>query len=144
MIVGTMPKQIEYALMALAEMQSANPGHLFSARELCDRHQVPFDVMSKTMQRLCRAGILRSVQGKYGGYQIIRDLAVLSLLELMEAVLGDVATVSCLKTGGDCPLAATCNVSGPMQVLDRKLRDLYAGLTVMELITAGSTCCCEA
>lgn len=137
MIAGTMPRQVEYALMVLADMQKANPGHLFSARELGDAHQVPFDVISKTLQRLCRSGILRSVQGKHGGYQIIRDLAAVSMLDLMEAVLGDVATVNCLRSGGDCPRLTTCNVSGPLQVLDQKLRDLYASVTVMELIGAG-------
>jgi Rrf2 family protein len=134
MIAGTMPKQVEYALMALADMQAANPGQLFSARELCARHQVPFDVMSKTMQRLGRAGILRSVQGVQGGYQIIKDLSRISLLDLMEAVLGGVATVNCLKKGVECPLAETCNVSGPMRVLDARLRKLYADIRVGELI----------
>ncbi|MDD3277226.1 MAG: Rrf2 family transcriptional regulator [Kiritimatiellales bacterium] len=134
MIVGTMPKQVEYALMALADMQSANPGQLFSARELCDRHQVPFDVMSKTMQRLGRSGILRSVQGVHGGYQIIKDLSGVSLLDLMESVLGEVAAVNCLKKGVSCPLAATCNVSGPMRVLDARLHELYATISLMSLI----------
>ena len=134
MIAGTMPKQVEYALMALADMQAANPGQLFSARELCARHHVPFDVMSKTMQRLGRAGILRSVQGVQGGYQIIKDLSKISLLDLMEAVLGGVATVNCLKKGVSCPLAETCNVSGPMRVLDARLRKLYADILVGELI----------
>jgi Rrf2 family protein len=135
-----MPKQVEYALMALAEMQGANPGQLFSVRELCDRYQVPFDVLSKTMQRLGRASILRSVKGANGGYQIIKDLSTVSLLEVMEAVLGDVATVNCLKHGVSCPRSALCNVSGPMLVLDRKLRELYGELTVMGLIEAGEAC----
>jgi Rrf2 family protein len=134
MIVGTMPKQVEYALMALADMQSASPGRLFSARELCDAHGVPFDVMSKTLQRLAHAGILRSVKGKSGGYQVIKDLSTVSLLGLMEAVLGEVATVHCLKNGCTCSLAERCNVSGPMKILDRKLRNLYAGISLAELI----------
>jgi Rrf2 family protein len=134
MIVGTMPKQVEYALMALADMQSANPGKLFSARELCDRHQVPFDVMSKTMQRLGRSGILRSVQGVHGGYQIIKDLSKISLLELMESVLGEVAAVNCLKKECTCPHEGSCNVSGPMRVLDARLRELYATISLMSLI----------
>ena len=138
MIAGTVPKQVEYALMALADMQEANPGQLFSARELCDRHQVPFDVMSKTMQRLGRAGILRSVQGVQGGYQIIKDLSKISLLDLMESVLGEVAAVNCLKKGVVCPLAETCNVSAPMRVLDARLRELYSTISVLSL-TDGSS-----
>ena len=133
MIVGTVPKQVEYALMALADMQEANPGQLFSVRELCDRHQVSFDVMSKTMQRLAKAEILRSVQGASGGYQIIHDLSTVTLLDLMEAVTRELAAVNCLKSCG-CSRADHCTISRPMTRLNEKMRELYAGLTVAELI----------
>jgi Rrf2 family protein len=134
MMAGTMPKQVEYALMALVDMQSANPGQLFAVRELCEVYQVPFDMMSKTMQRLSRAGILRSVQGAQGGYQLIKDLNTVSLLMLMEAVLGEVVAVNCLKEGGSCPRTGICNVSGPMRMLDTRLREFYRTITVMSLI----------
>jgi len=143
MIVGTMPRQVEYALMALSEMQAANPGQLFSVRELCDQHQVPFDVLSKTMQRLARAKVLRSMKGVHGGYQLIKDLSSVTLLEVMEAVLGEVAAVNCLKSGGRCPRLGECSVSGPMHVLDQKLRALYGDLTVMGLITEGRSVGCS-
>lgn len=134
MIIGTLPKQVEYALMALAEMHQSNPGKLFSVRELSEGHHIPFDVMSKTMQRLSKSGILRSVKGIHGGYQIVRDLGQVSLFDLMQSVLGEVATVTCLKKGGVCQRAKTCNVAGPMKVLDARLRDLYSTIILMSLI----------
>jgi Rrf2 family protein len=141
MIVGTVPKQVEYALMALADMQGANPGKLFSVRELCDRHQVPFDVMSKTMQRLVKASILRSVQGANGGYQIIHDLSEVTLLDLMEAVTRTVAAVNCLKACG-CARSGHCTITGPMHRLNEKMRELYAGLTVAGLIGQDDPAAC--
>lgn len=139
MIIGTIPKQVEYALMALTDMQSASPGRLFSARELCDEHNVPFDVMSKTLQRLGHAEILRSVKGKSGGYQVIKDLSTVSLLEVMEAVMGEVAAVNCLKSDCSCPRAGHCNVSGSMSVLDQKLRTLYEDICLTDLIGSDET-----
>lgn len=133
MIIGTMPKQVEYALMALSDMQRDHPGKLFSARELCDRHHMPFDVMSKTMQRLVKASILRSVQGVNGGYQIAKDLSAVTFLDLMEAVVGPVAAVNCLKKCG-CARSDSCIISGPMHRLNDQLCELYAGMTVMGLI----------
>lgn len=141
MIVGTVPKQVEYALMALTDMQGSNPGKLFSVRELCDCHQVPFDVMSKTMQRMARAGILRSVQGAGGGYQIIRDLADVSLLELMEAVTGQIAAVNCLKKCG-CARSDRCTISNSMRHLNKKMNSLYEEVMVAELIAESATADC--
>ena len=133
MIIGTMPKQVEYALMALLDMQRGHPGKLFSVRELCDRHHVPFDVLSKTMQRLVKASILRSVQGVNGGYQIAKDLEAVTLLDLMEAVVGSVAAVNCLKPCG-CARSETCTISGSMHRLNDQLCAFYAGVAVMGLI----------
>ncbi|MBM4151939.1 MAG: Rrf2 family transcriptional regulator [Kiritimatiellaceae bacterium] len=134
MIAGAMPKQVEYALIVLSEMQTASPGHLFSARELGDRHQIPFDVLSKTMQRLGHAGILRSVKGVCGGYQVIKDLSTVSLLDVIEAVSGSLSTVSCLKEGCDCPRVGSCSISDPMRIVDQKLRELYRSLDVAHLV----------
>jgi Rrf2 family protein len=132
--MGTLPRQVEYALIGLSDMVKANPGELFAVRGLCGRHQIPFDVMSKTMQRLGRAGILRSVKGVNGGYQIIRNLTDVSLLELMEAIMGKVGAVKCLRDGMVCPRKGNCVVSASMAILDRRLKAVYESTTVMELL----------
>jgi Rrf2 family protein len=134
MVIGVVPRQVEYALLALGEMHAANPGRLFSVGALCEKHGVPFDVMSKTMQRLARAGVLRSVRGVRGGYQVIRDLHGVSLLDVMEAVLGGFAAANCLKAGKHCPQEESCCLSGSMRVLDTRLRELYQGMSVLDLV----------
>ena len=87
------------------------------------------------MQRLTRVKILRSVQGVTGGYQIIRDLSTVSLLELMEAIVGTVGVVICLK-GKVCPLEEHCNVVIGMSVLDDRIKDVYRSTSILELIVA--------
>ena len=132
----TLPRQVEYAIIALADMHAGNPGQLFAVRGICEQHAIPFDVMSKTMQRLTRAKILRSIQGVNGGYQIIRDLSTVCLLELMEAVVGKVGVVICLKEGKVCPLEENCNVVSGMSVLDHRIKDVYKSTTILELIVS--------
>ena len=132
----TLPRQVEYGLIALADMHAANPGQFFAVRGICEEHGIPFDVMSKTMQRLTRAKILRSIQGVNGGYQIIRDLSTVSLLELMEAVVGPVGIVICLKEGKVCPLEENCNVVSGMSVLNHRIKDVYRSTTILELIVS--------
>ncbi|MDA0576589.1 MAG: Rrf2 family transcriptional regulator [Verrucomicrobia bacterium] len=136
--MAALPRQVEYALMALSDMHRANPGQLFAVRRLCEAHEVPFDVMSKTMQRLARAKILRAVKGVNGGYQIIRDLSVVTLYDLIEAIMGSVGAVACLREGKPCPLEHCCNVTDSMLVLDRKLKDVYRGTSVLELLAVHS------
>ena len=89
--------------------------------------------------RLEVAEVLRAVKGVHGGYQILKDLSEVSVLELMEAVMGSVGIVNCRKEGKECPLEDTCNVSDSMGVLDDRIKDLYQNTTVLELVQASKT-----
>jgi Rrf2 family protein len=129
------PKQLEYGLMVLGEMQSGAPGQLFPVRAVCTRLGIPFDVTSKAMQRMGRAGILRSVQGKYGGYQIVRDLSQVSLKELSDVVIGPHAVADCLAPGHSCRLSGRCTIKKAVKRLDGRLNALLAELTVLELVS---------
>ena len=130
----TVPRQVEYALMALATMHRAAPGRLFAVRALCDDFGAPFDVMSRALQRLARAGVLRSVKGVHGGYQLIRNLADVTFLELMEAVMGPVAAVQCQEDGKPCPRTPACNLKGSMAGVNRRLREIYRNIPVVEML----------
>ena len=106
-----MPKQVEYALMVLGEMHDGDPGQLFQARALCEELGIPFEVASKVMQRMNHAGILRSVQGKYGGYQIIRSLEELTMEELIDVVVGHRNVAACLEASHVCQHSGKCSIA---------------------------------
>ena len=74
--------------MVLGEMQAGEEGQLFPVRAICEKLGVPFDVVSKAMQGMNHAGILKSVQGKYGGYQVITGTLTLGVLIAFISYLG--------------------------------------------------------
>jgi Rrf2 family nitric oxide-sensitive transcriptional repressor len=130
----SMPKQLEYALMVLGEMHAGAPGQLFAARALCDRLDIPFDVASKALQRMKHASIVRSVQGKYGGYQLTRDLARLQLSELAEVVVGHSAVATCLLPGHECRHSSSCTIRRAVRRLDQRFQQLLADTSILDLI----------
>ncbi len=129
-----LPKQVEYALMVLAEMQHGKPGQLFSVRALTEQLAIPFDVTGKAMQAMTHADILRSMQGKYGGYQIIRDLRHVSLEELIRTVVGPSAIATCLQPGHVCPHSGRCTIRKAVGRLDVKMREFLGAISVQDLI----------
>ena len=129
-----LPKQVEYALMALATMQAGKPGQLFSVRALTDRLGIPYDVSGKALQAMAHAGILRSVQGKYGGYQVARDLAAVSLEELLRAVVGPRAIATCLQPGQTCPHRGGCAIRRGVVRIEAKTQAFLQSIAVLELI----------
>lgn len=129
-----LPKQVEYALMALAEMQQGKPGQLFSVRVLTETTGMPYDVAGKALQSMAHAGILRSVKGKYGGYQIARDLAGVSLGVLMNAVVGPRAVADCLQPGHACPHRGGCAIRRGVVRIEAKTRAFLDSISLQELI----------
>jgi Rrf2 family nitric oxide-sensitive transcriptional repressor len=128
-------RKLEYALMALKYMDAKHPGELTSVKEICDRHKAPFDVTARVLQVLSQQGIVKAEHGSHGGYQIIKDLAKMSLLELTEVILGPVQFADCLhEDAAGCAMTADCNVISPIMHLNERLKHLYTDISIRELI----------
>lgn len=130
-------KKVEYGLIALRHMAAKRPGELTSAKEICESFQLPFDGTARVLQILANQGILKSEQGVQGGYQIIRDLRKHTLLEFMEIVLGPQAVVRCLQHGGEtCELRGSCNIRGPVEVLNDRMLEFLRGIPLSEIVAS--------
>ena len=127
-------RKVEYALMALKVMAGKMGGELTSAKEIVDTTGGSFDAIARVLQQMTQASILRSEQGAYGGYLLIRDLARLSLHELNQVVLGPQALTKCLNHDDGCGLKAKCNILSPVAILNRRLTEFYQSLSVGELL----------
>ena len=128
-------KKIEYALMALKHMSAKNKTDLTSVKELCESYKMPFDVMSKVMQKLSTSEILHSEKGAHGGYYIIENLNSVNLLDLTEMIIGEKGITSCTcKSAVTCSILTTCNVIGPINDLNERLRSFYKNIKISELL----------
>ena len=127
-------RKVEYALMALTHMSQKHQGDLTTAKEVAETFGAPFDVVSRVLQRLAQNEVLRAEQGVNGGYMIIKDLGRVSFYEVMTMVLGPMSIAKCLYDDSSCEMAASCNISDPIQVLNSKLESFYQSVTIRELI----------
>ena len=128
-------RNLEYALMALSYM-SERQGSCVSAREITEQLKCPFHPFSKALQKLVDHEIVVSKQGIKGGYLLKKNLAELSLYQLMTAVLPPIDIADCLS--GHCDLLQYCNIKNPMHYLNRKFLDFYKTLSVQEILKGHS------
>lgn len=117
-------KKIEYGVIALLHL-SAQPGRVASVREIASACAIPETLLSKIMQSMKAVGIVTSTHGNQGGYQLSRDLAQISLLDINQCLVGPVQVAECLEPGNkDCPVK-DCSLVSPMQVLNQKIIHLF-------------------
>jgi Rrf2 family nitric oxide-sensitive transcriptional repressor len=127
-------RKFEYALMALKYMSQKIPGELTSAKEVSDNFQTPFDATARVMQVMAQKNLLRAEYGASGGYQITKDLARVSVHDLVEMIEGPTALVKCLHSETPCDIQNTCNIVSPVTQLNRKLNEFYQGLSLKDLL----------
>ncbi len=128
-------RKLEYALMALKHMSQKIPGELTSAKEVSDSFHTPFDATARVMQQMAqKGGILRAEYGANGGYQITKDLAKVSIHDLLEVIEGPTALVKCLHKEAPCEIQGTCNIVSPVTTLNTKLTEFYKSLSLKDLL----------
>ena len=127
-------KKVEYALMALKHMYEKDPGDLTSVKEVCENYGSPFDVTSRSMQKMVAGCLLKSEKGAHGGYSIVKDLSTVNFLDFMEMVVEPVTLVNCASTENTCALLGSCNVITPMVNLNDKMRSFFSTISLQELL----------
>ena len=78
--------------------------------EIAREMQVPKSFLAKILQKLARASLVKSFRGVKGGFQLARLPAEVSLLDVVEAIEGEVAMNVCAIDKGLCGRSSTCPV----------------------------------
>lgn len=112
----------EYALRAATVLASSGPGPMKS-EAIAAAEDIPLRFLHNILASLTRAGILSSLRGADGGYELIRDPARITVADIIRAVEGPYAA------GGatDAPDAASARRGG-----NDALRAIWAVLRANE------------
>jgi Rrf2 family protein len=84
------------ALHAMAMVAADGGASTVTAHEIASRLGVSESHLAKVLQRLTKAGILRSSRGPGGGFTLNRTAREISLLDLFESVEGPLKLDNCL------------------------------------------------
>ena len=129
-------RKMEYALIALRHLLTKPAGTVVSSAEISQRYHTPSEIMARVLQTLTKHGVLRSVSGVYGGYQLARDLSRMNMFELVQVLEGPVEIARCMHgaSANGCEVFDNCNIISPVTQLNRKLMEFYQSITLQELL----------
>jgi Rrf2 family protein len=138
---------VEYAVHSLLWLALAD-GEPRSGPDLATFQGISPSFVAKILMKLKKAGIVRSVEGLRGGYQLARDPDTLSILEIVDAVEGRKPLFDCQEVRRNCVLFGSsppkwategvCAVHVAMLKAEKAMRDSLASETLAEIAqTAG-------
>ena len=127
-------KSIEYALIAIKHIKSNNSNKLFSSRDISDLYNIPYELLSKILQRLCKLGYLQSVKGPNGGYLLKKSLNKISLIKFIEEFEGPVRFSQCtIEANTECSQFDLCNIKSPINEINNNIRELLSNMYLNEI-----------
>lgn len=101
----------ESAIRVLVQLTRLEPGQIASVRELRAALGGTTSYLSKVVGALVRARVLTAQRGAHGGVALARPAKRITLLEIVEAVEGQVGASYCTSAA---PGAAVCGFHGAL------------------------------
>jgi len=138
MVAMKMSGGVEWAVHCCVVLSQADDP--VPAQRLAEFHGVSRTYLAKHLQQLSRAGLVRSTEGRVGGYALTRPAAEVTVLDVVLAIEGSEPAFRCTEIRQNGPLPAAgeacnlpCGVARVMQVAEQAWRNSLAAITVADL-----------
>ena len=124
----------EYAVRCVLHLSSQKEGSIVSRRDISKQMDIPDQFLGKIAQQLARAGLIEIVQGAKGGYRLRVSPSQISLLTVVEAVIGQIFLNDCLMRPGSCKRSTSCSVNKIWERARNQLRETLQGVSFEQLL----------
>lgn len=122
-----------YALRAMIELASGEPGRPLLGRDIAAAQEIPLDYLEQIFVRLRRTKLVRTMRGAGGGYFLGKKPEDINALEIVEAAEGSLLPLDCLRNGGKCRRAKDCVARTLWQDAGKAMRQVLEDTTLADL-----------
>ncbi len=124
-----------YALRVMLDLAIHNTGEYIPLKEISQRQNITVKYLEQIIPHLKKAGYLKSTRGNSGGYRLAREPEGYVIGDILRAVEGNLAPVSCLEDERNlCEMSDTCPTLEFWKGLERAISDYVDGVTLQDLL----------
>ena len=124
-------KTSEYALRILSYM-AREPESLYPARLLVERLKISDKYLRRLMTDLSKAGFIKSIQGREGGYVFAKDISEIHLSQIVDAVEGMDKYMGCVLGFDECSDDNPCVMHETWMPMREKLTKIFNDKTLAD------------
>jgi Rrf2 family iron-sulfur cluster assembly transcriptional regulator len=103
----SVPTKTQYGIRALVHMARMGATTATSA-EIASAEGIPAKYLEGILVQLKTAGLVHSERGKNGGYRLAKSASEIRMLEIVEALEGEIKPVGCLDDSATCAQGDCC------------------------------------
>lgn len=104
-----------------------------SLRTVAERESISLKYLEQLVRPLLQAGLLTSVRGKGGGYELGRPASEMTAGDILRAAEGDTAAVACEGLEGACGRSDLCSTVRFWTGLEAAIDEYVEGVTLADL-----------
>lgn len=130
----TLSHSAAYAISAIAYIAAQPGGRRCGAQEISGHQQIPISYLGKILQALRRRGLLRSMRGIGGGYQLAIPAHQIRLINIVDALGESTDPDRCLMRFQGCTGENPCVLHHRWAGLRRQFEEMLQTTTVADLV----------
>jgi Rrf2 family transcriptional regulator, iron-sulfur cluster assembly transcription factor len=124
----------EYAVRSVLYLTSQGQGVVCNRKKIAEAMDIPTQFLSKIAQQLAHAGLIEIVQGSKGGLRLVVSPDEISLLDVVEAVIGEIFLNDCILKSASCDRSNACAAHLVWQKARNQLRTTLQDATFAKLL----------
>jgi len=126
-------KLTDYGILLMTHMATSSQAR-FSAAELSEATHIPLPTVSKILQMLLHEGMLNSIRGARGGYELTRPSNQINVRDVINVFEGSIALTECnLDDGGACEQHDVCSTSNNWKRINQAVRQALGDISLADM-----------
>lgn len=124
----------EYAVRCILYLSKKGKGVLVSRKEIAEHAVIPGHFLAKIAQELARASMIEITQGAKGGFRLLMNPEEITLLRVVETIIGEIFLNDCVVRPESCEVSPDCSVHNVWMAARDQLRNTLGSVTFAQLI----------
>lgn len=129
-----------YALRVLIDLaEHADSGYI-PMKDVAERQGISLKYLERIIPVLSKNGIVEGVQGKGGGYRLVRPPEECRIGDILRLTEGDLAPVACLECGAEpCERTFECRTYPMWVEFYQLINDFFDNKTLADIVKADTS-----
>lgn len=124
-----------YALRVLTALAEKDRGDYIPLKVISEEQEISQKYLESIMGMLSKAGLVKGIHGKGGGYKLSRPPEECRLGDILRVTEGSLAPVACLMDGAEpCAIAHKCRTLTMWKDLDDTIGEFFDSRTIRDLM----------
>jgi len=130
-----------YGLRALIDLAQYSEIEPVSISSIATRQGISERYLEQLMTLLKKAGIIKSIRGAQGGYVLAREVADISVGDVLRALEGSLEPVECaaFQSGESCEAAGGCVTKYVWQRINESINKTVDEISLKQLVEESKT-----